>query len=35
MTAAGYVLRYLPVGQHQYLQSPNNSAVMGAVPRGG
>lgn len=33
-TAAGYVLRYLPVGIGiGIFQSPNNSAVMGAVPR--
>ncbi|HSJ54580.1 MAG TPA: MFS transporter [Anaerolineae bacterium] len=33
-TAVGYVLRYLPVGIGiGVFQSPNNSAVMGAVPR--
>jgi MFS family permease len=33
-TAAGYILRYLPVGIGiGIFQSPNNSAVMGAVPR--
>jgi EmrB/QacA subfamily drug resistance transporter len=34
MTALGYVLRFLPVGIGLgTFQSPNNSAVMGAVPR--
>jgi EmrB/QacA subfamily drug resistance transporter len=33
-TALGYVLRFLPVGIGMGIfQSPNNSAVMGAVPR--
>ncbi|MEJ2560488.1 MAG: MFS transporter [Anaerolineae bacterium] len=33
-TALGYVLRFLPVGVGMGIfQSPNNSAVMGAVPR--
>jgi MFS family permease len=33
-TAVGYVLRFLPVGVGMGIfQSPNNSAVMGAVPR--
>lgn len=33
-TALGYVLRFLPVGIGMGLfQSPNNSAVMGSVPR--
>ncbi len=33
-TALGYVLRFLPVGIGTGIfQSPNNSAVMGAVPR--
>ena len=33
-TSAGYILRYLPVGIGiGIFQSPNNSAVMGAVPR--
>ncbi len=33
-TAVGYMLRYLPVGIGiGVFQSPNNSAVMGAVPR--
>jgi EmrB/QacA subfamily drug resistance transporter len=33
-TAVGYILRYLPVGIGiGVFQSPNNSAVMGAVPR--
>jgi hypothetical protein len=33
-TPLGYVLRYLPVGIGTGIfQSPNNSAVMGAVPR--
>jgi hypothetical protein len=34
MTALGYVVRFLPVGIGLgTFQSPNNSAVMGAVPR--
>jgi MFS family permease len=34
MTALGYVLRFIPVGIGLgTFQSPNNSAVMGAVPR--
>jgi MFS family permease len=34
-TAAGYVLRFLPIGIGMgVFQSPNNSAVMGAAPRG-
>jgi EmrB/QacA subfamily drug resistance transporter len=34
MTTVGYVLRFLPVGLGMGIfQSPNNSAVMGAVPR--
>ena len=34
MTALGYVLRFLPMGIGLGIfQSPNNSAVMGAVPR--
>jgi len=34
LTTSGYVLRYLPVGIGMGIfQSPNNSAVMGAVPR--
>jgi EmrB/QacA subfamily drug resistance transporter len=33
-TALGYILRFLPVGVGMGIfQSPNNSAVMGAVPR--
>ncbi len=33
-TALGYVLRFLPIGIGiGIFQSPNNSAVMGAVPR--
>ena len=33
-TAIGYVLRFLPVGLGMGMfQSPNNSAIMGAVPR--
>jgi hypothetical protein len=33
-TAFGYVLRFLPIGIGiGVFQSPNNSAVMGAVPR--
>ena len=33
-TALGYVLRFLPIGIGMGIfQSPNNSAVMGAVPR--
>ena len=33
-TAVGYVLRFLPIGIGiGTFQSPNNSAVMGAVPR--
>ncbi len=33
-TAAGYVLRFLPVGLGMGIfQSPNNSAIMGAAPR--
>jgi EmrB/QacA subfamily drug resistance transporter len=34
MTTLGYILRFLPVGIGMGIfQSPNNSAVMGAVPR--
>jgi MFS family permease len=33
-TAAGYILRFLPVGLGMGIfQSPNNSAIMGAAPR--
>jgi hypothetical protein len=33
-TTIGYILRFLPVGVGMGIfQSPNNSAVMGAVPR--
>jgi MFS family permease len=33
-TALGYVLRFLPIGIGiGVFQSPNNSAIMGAVPR--
>jgi EmrB/QacA subfamily drug resistance transporter len=34
-SAAGYVLRFLPIGIGMgVFQSPNNSAIMGAAPRG-